>query len=43
MKPARAKEMVELLHASTKDELHMLDYLVEWVRIKYAAEAFSPT
>jgi K+-sensing histidine kinase KdpD len=25
------------------DELEMLDYLVEWARIKYASDAFSPT
>lgn len=43
MKPDAVKEMLELLHKSTKEELNMLDYLVEWARIKYAAEVFSPT
>lgn len=42
MKLSKVKEMLILLHKSTKDELEMLDYLVEWARIKYAAEIFSP-
>ncbi|MDQ3110820.1 MAG: PAS domain-containing sensor histidine kinase [Bacteroidota bacterium] len=37
------KEMLELLYTSTTNELAMLDYLVEWARIKYASEAFSPS
>jgi len=36
------KEMLELLYKSSTDELNMLDSLVEWARIKYASEAFSP-
>ena len=43
MKPGVVKEMLDLLHKSSKDELDMLDYLVEWARIKYAADVFSPT
>ncbi len=43
MKPAMVEEMLDLLHRSAVDELEMLDYLVEWARIKYATEAFSPT
>lgn len=43
MDPSMVKEMLELLYKSTTDELDMLDYLVEWARIKYAADAFSPT
>lgn len=43
MKPALVKEMLDLLHESAKDELNMLDYLVEWARIKYAADVFAPT
>lgn len=42
MKPDKVKEMLDLLHQSSKDELNMLDYLVEWARIKYASEVFSP-
>lgn len=36
------KEMIDLIYKSSKDELDMLDYLVEWARIKYATEVFSP-
>ncbi|MFV5695906.1 ATP-binding protein [Flavobacterium sp. LB3P122] len=42
MEPNTVKEMLELLYKSSVDELNMLDYLVEWARIKYAAEVFSP-
>lgn len=37
------KELLEQLHQASLDELNMLDYLVEWARIKYASEAFAPT
>jgi len=43
MKPDAVQEMLDLLYKSSMDELDMLDYLVEWARIKYASEAFSPT
>jgi PAS domain S-box-containing protein len=43
MKPEDVKEMLDLLYNSTNDELEMLDYLVEWARIKYASETFSPS
>jgi two-component system CheB/CheR fusion protein len=43
MKPGVAKEMLDLLHKSSIEELEMLDYLVEWARIKYATDVFSPT
>ena len=36
-------KMFDLLYKSSTDELAMLDYLVEWARIKYASDAFSPT
>ena len=42
IEPEEAKDMLALIYNSSKDELNMLDYLVEWARIKYAAEAFSP-
>lgn len=35
--------MVDILHKASSDELDMLDYLLEWARIKYASEAFKPT
>jgi len=43
MKPDDVQEMLDLLYKSSTDELDMLDYLVEWARIKYASEVFSPT
>jgi len=43
MKPEAVKDMLELLYSSSVDELNMLDYLVEWARIRYASEVFSPT
>lgn len=43
IEPEDAKELLSLIHKSAKDELNMLDYLVEWARIKYASEAFTPT
>ena len=43
MRPADAQEMLDLLYKSSTDELEMLDYLVEWARIKYASDVFSPT
>lgn len=43
IKPALAKELLKEFHLATLNELNMLDYLVEWTRIKYAAEAFVPT
>jgi len=43
MKPADAKKMLVQLHKAATDELNMLDYLVEWARIKYASNAFTPT
>lgn len=43
IKPAFEKELLEELHKAFINELSMLDYLVEWARIKYAADAFTPT
>ncbi len=43
VKPEVAKELLEELHKASVNELNMLDYLVEWARIKYAADAFTPT
>ncbi|MBI3235480.1 MAG: PAS domain-containing sensor histidine kinase, partial [Bacteroidetes bacterium] len=43
MKPEAIQEMLELLYKSSIDELDMLDYLVEWARIKYATDVFTPT
>ncbi len=43
MKTEQVQEMLEMLYKSSKEELEMLDYLVEWARIKYASDAFTPT
>ena len=43
MKPEAIQEMLDLLYKSSCDELDMLDYLVEWARIKYASKVFAPT
>lgn len=43
MRQAEVKDLLEELHKASLDELRMLDYLVDWARIKYAAEAFIPT
>jgi PAS domain S-box-containing protein len=42
MEPSAVEEMLELLYKASTDELDMLDYLVEWARIKYASDVFSP-
>lgn len=42
MKPDDVQEMLDLLYQSSKDGLEMLYYFVEWARIKYASEVFSP-
>lgn len=36
------KELIAHIYTSSVDELNMLDYLLEWARIKYASQAFSP-
>lgn len=43
MKPEAVKELLEQLHKASTDELNMLDYLVEWARIKYASDVFTPS
>ena len=43
MKSEELKEMLELLYHSSIKQLNMLDYLLEWARIKYASEVFSPS
>lgn len=42
MKPEAVQQMLDLLYKSSVDELEMLDYLVEWARIKYASDVFFP-
>jgi PAS domain S-box-containing protein len=43
LEPAFIKELLDEFHTAVVNELNMLDYLVEWARIKYAVEAFVPT
>jgi two-component system CheB/CheR fusion protein len=43
IEPDLVYEMLDVLDKSSTDELEMLDYLVEWARIKYASDIFSPT
>ena len=42
MEKDKVQEMLDLLYKASTDELAMLDYLLEWARIKYASEAFTP-
>lgn len=42
IEPTLAKDLLEEFHIASVNELKMLDYLLEWARIKYAAEAFVP-
>jgi two-component system CheB/CheR fusion protein len=42
MSPDEVQHMLDLLRGAAREELNMLDYLVEWARIKYASEIFSP-
>lgn len=42
MEGEELKKLLDILYDLSTDELSMLDYLVEWARIKYAAEAFCP-
>ena len=37
------KEMMEHIYKAVKEEHDMLDYLVEWARIKQASESFHPS
>lgn len=43
MERDQVMQMLDILHQASNDELNMLDNLLEWARIRYAAEAFSPT
>lgn len=43
MDRTKSKEMLELLHKTSAEELNLLDYLLEWARVKYAADTFAPT
>jgi len=40
--PEDAKELLDLLYKKSTEELNMLDNLLEWARIKYAADSYNP-
>jgi PAS domain S-box-containing protein len=42
MNPDEIQKFLDLMYASSVNELNMLDYLVEWARIKYASDSFAP-
>jgi two-component system CheB/CheR fusion protein len=42
MKWIRLQQRNATLLYNIKEELDLLDYLIEWARIKYASEAFAP-
>ena len=42
MQRSELEDMIDLLHKESINELEMLDYLLEWARIKYASEVFMP-
>lgn len=42
MDPDLMQEMLDLVYETSTDELEMLDYLVEWARVKYASDTFLP-
>ena len=43
LEPEELKEFLEIIYSSSSNELATLDYLLEWARIKYASDIFSPT
>lgn len=42
MDPNEVKHMVDILNKASTEELNMLDYLLEWARVKFASDIFSP-
>ncbi|HEY3370512.1 MAG TPA: PAS domain-containing sensor histidine kinase [Prolixibacteraceae bacterium] len=42
MSLSEIRHMVEVLDKASTEELNMLDYLLEWARIKFATDIFSP-
>ena len=42
MQKSELEDMIDLLHKESTNELEMLDYLLEWARIKYTSEVFTP-
>ena len=42
MQPEEVKQLLNTLYNASTDELDMLDYLVEWARVKHASDVFNP-
>lgn len=42
MSQEEVRQMLDMLYQASTEELDMLDYLLEWARVKYASEAFTP-
>ncbi|HET6556564.1 MAG TPA: PAS domain-containing sensor histidine kinase [Prolixibacteraceae bacterium] len=42
MEPEELTRMLDALYQASTDELNMLDYLVEWARVKHASDIFTP-
>ena len=42
MQKSELEDMIDLLQKESTNELEMLDYLLEWARIKYTSEVFTP-
>ncbi len=42
IEPELTKDLLEEFNKAAVNQLNMLDYLVEWARIKYSSEAFVP-
>ncbi len=42
LEPEEFKNLLQHLNKAAIEELNMLDYLLEWARIKYASQAFNP-
>lgn len=43
IEPELTKDLLEEFNKAAVNQLNMLDYLVEWARIKYSSEAFVPS
>jgi len=43
VEPEELLKMLNFIYDAGREELNMLDYLVDWARIKYASQTFSPS
>lgn len=42
LEPGELSRMIDALYNASSEELNMLDYLVEWARIKHASDIYTP-